>query len=394
MNGAQARAIVQDILDPLPVDRFLAELGRGTLNVAGGAQHRRACIFGSDPGQLVLAAHATHAEKLDCHAVTPRGSPPTPRPMPSDEAFRRLIGEYHDRDYTVRIPDVVPLSADLQQFARALEYLLGQPVTASVFWSKREARAKVHYDNNDILVIQLVGGKRWYVSSDPPLLHNPWDTSVPAAIAPDRHEVFEMRPGDLLYVPRGTSHSVESLTESLHLSILFTPLTMRAAIIAALDHLSDLDPVFRETPAGLCAGGHDAVAPDIPQRMKDLVGRLLDRCDSAGFLNAALQRRFSRFVGELPRPEPLDGAAALDHSTVLEHGPVAICHLLETPAHIDFSHPGGHILLHPGTAPALRFIAETPYFRVQEIPGLTDDVRVALAERLVASGFLRPSDRV
>ena len=37
----------------------------------------------------------------------------------------------------------------------------------------------------------------------------------------------------------------------------------------------------------------------------------------------------------------------------------------------------------------MRFIAETPRFRVGDIPGLADEVRVALVERLVASGFLR-----
>ena len=43
---------------------------------------------------------------------------------------------------------------------------------------------------------------------------------------------------------------MESTTDSLHLAILFVPLTLRDAIIAAVDRLSDSDRAFRETAVG------------------------------------------------------------------------------------------------------------------------------------------------
>ena len=389
MNRAEARAIVQAVLDPLPLDQFLAALGKGVQSVPGGADHVRAAMFGPDPAATVLAGHASHAGNLDCHAVTPQGDAPVPEPCASPEAFRALIGAYHARDYSVRVPDVVPLAPSLERFARALELILGAPVDASLFWSRREARAKVHYDNNDVIAIQLVGRKRWYTSTEPPLLHNPWDTSVLPALPPDRRQVVEMGPGDLLYVPRGTTHSVDSLEESLHLSILVTPLTMRAAIIAALDHLSDLDRDLRETPGDLAAANHGGVAADLPARMGAAVERLLAQVRAPGFADAAMQRRFSRFVGGLPQLPAEAGAAPIGPATMMEHGPIAIGHLIVTPQRIDFAQPGGHIQLHPGAEPAMRFIAETPRFRVGDIPGLANEVRVALVERLAASGFLR-----
>jgi len=43
-----------------------------------------------------------------------------------------------------------------------------------------------------------------------------------------------------------------------------------------------------------------------------------------------------------------------------------------------------------GDEPELRFIAATDQFRVGEIPGeSSDDVRIALVSRLVASGLLQ-----
>ncbi len=381
--------MVQAVLDPLPIEQFLGALGAGVLSVPGGARHVRAAMFGPDPRAAVLAAFATHAGHLDCHAVTPQGDAPGPRLCASPEEFQALIGAYHARDYSVRVPDVMPLSPVLERFARALEFLLGAPVTASMFWSRREARAKIHYDNNDVIAIQLVGRKRWYTSTEPPLLHNPWETSVLPALPPDRQQIVEMGPGDLLYVPRGTTHSVDSLEESLHLSILVTPLTMRAAIIAALDHLSDLDRDLRETPGDLAAANHGGVAADLPGRMGAAVEQLLAQVRSPGFVDAAMQRRFSRFVGELPQLPAVARAAPIRPATMMEHGPLAIGHLIVTAQKIDFAQPGGHIQLHPGAEPAMRFIADTPRFRVGDIPGLADEVRVALVERLAASGFLR-----
>lgn len=388
MNRAEAQAIVQAVLDPLPLEAFLDALGKGALSVPGGPEHARAALFGPDPAATVLAAHATHAGNLDCHAVTPQGDAPTPKPCATADEFQSLIAAYHARDYSVRVPDVVPLSPPLERFARALEFLLGAPVSASLFWSRREARAKIHYDNNDVIAVQLVGRKRWYVSAEPPLLHNPWDTSAMPALHPDRQLTVEMGPGDLLYVPRGATHSVDSLEESLHLSILVTPLTVRAAVLAALDHLSDLDRGLRETPGALAAGNHAAVGGEAISQIGAAVERLLAELRAPGFVDAAMQRRFSRFVGELPAL-PIEPAARIGPETVMEHGPTAIGHLLPLPDKLDFALPGGHVQLHLGAEPAMRFILETTRFRVADIPGLTDDVRVALVQRLAAGGFLR-----
>ena len=51
------------------------------------------------------------------------------------EADRAL----HERGYTVRIPDVVGLTPQLQRFVRPLETVLRQPVKGSVFWGAAEA---------------------------------------------------------------------------------------------------------------------------------------------------------------------------------------------------------------------------------------------------------------
>lgn len=392
----QARAIVQAVLDPLPLTDFMAAVEASrALDVPGGADHPRAMLFGEDPVRTVLDAHATHSATLDSHGLAPTGPKPDAVRCGDPADFSALIERFHRNGYTVRVPDVVPLSPPLQAFARALEALLHQPVTASLFWSVDRARAVVHYDENDIIAVQLSGRKRWWISTEPAGLDNGWMQPGLGETKLGAHRVVEVGPGDLLYIARGTPHTVESLSDSLHLSILFTPLTVREAVIAALDHLANTTRPLRQTALAMSAGpmsGDETAA--LETRIVDAVALLLDRCRSDEFITAALQKRAARMVGALPALEASATATAtraVTPATIVGHAPYAISSMLAFPGWIDWAQPGGHIHVHRGVEEGLRFIAETPSFRVGDIPGegVSDGVRVALAERFLTSGFLR-----
>ncbi|HET9640473.1 MAG TPA: cupin domain-containing protein [Allosphingosinicella sp.] len=382
----EAEVILREILDPLPLETFYDALGRATLDAHGGPGHPRAALFGDDPVRTILGAFATHAARLDCHGVRPSGPPPGPGETEGPDSFLELVRAYHERDYTVRVPDVVELSPPLQRFARALELVLQQPVDSSLFWSKAGAGAIVHYDNRDNLVVQLSGRKRWYVSTDPPGLQNNWkhvDEPLPEL---QRHRAVDLEPGDLLYIPRGTPHTVEGDTESLHLAILFVPITLRDALIAAVDLLSDLDRSYRETlVAKVDSGKLETLSP----RVASGLDRLLGQCRSGAFVSAAMNHRSSRIVGDLPALAKPQAVPTLTAGSRVRHAPLAICHLRQANGRIDFALPGGHIAIHPGVEEELRFIERVSEFRIGDMPGSAAmEVRLALVGRLVAEGFL------
>ena len=188
----------------------------------------------------------------------------------------------------------------LDALARALEMLLHQPVTASAFWSQGGLRAPVHYDDHDLIVVQLRGTKRWYVSSRPSELNNTWKSIPEGAPELGPHHTVDVRPGDLMYFPRGTLHSVDGEAESLHLSIGFTPLTVRDAVIAALDQLSDLDRGWRMTfggPLALLLRGPGLERFNAPT--VEAAANLAVACKTPGFLASALQARSSRAFAAL-----------------------------------------------------------------------------------------------
>jgi mannose-6-phosphate isomerase-like protein (cupin superfamily) len=385
MTPAEARSILEEAFSPLPVAAFLDAMGRTLLEVKGGPTHPRCQLLGADPRHTLLSAFRTHASQLGCHSVAPTQPPPAVGPVGDPSAFLRLIQRFHERDYTVTIGDVVALSPPLQRFTRALEALLHQPVSASVFWSKAGAKARVHYDNRENIVVQLSGRKRWFISTDPPTLSNNWKHVGEGPLSLERHKVVDASPGDLLFVPRGTPHTVESTTESLHLAILFTPLTLRDAVIAAIDHLSDLDRTFRET---LLTSVDDPALPTLPNKVTEGVARLLVHCRSAEFVASAMGLRSARMIDDLP-PLPKPAAPVpLTLQSRVTHAPLAIAHLVHLGSLLDFSHPGARIGIHAGAEPALRYILDNTSFQVSEIPGLSDDVRLALVNRLLSSGFL------
>lgn len=385
-----ARRTLEQFLSPLTTDALLDQtLNGGFRKVDGDASAARVRLLGSDPF-AVLGSAFELAPKLTFHSANPLGPPPSLVGIADAAGFRRRIEQFHALNYSVRFPELRPLSPDLHLLARAFEVLLHQPVTCSAFWSRGGMRAPVHHDDHDLIVVQLRGDKRWYLSKKPSELPNTWP-SIPGD-APDLgpHATIDMRPGDLLYLPRGTYHSVDSDTESLHLAIGFTPLTVREALVAAIDHLSDLDQALRLTVGGRLAFQLRGVAFErLGAPVLDGAARLLAACRTPGFLVAAMQRRSARTVAMLAPLPTAPAPGTIDLDTVLVQRSTAFCHLTANADKIDFSYPGGHVYIHLGASDSVAYIAQTTRFRVRDIPGAVgDDVRLSLASKFLEVGFL------
>jgi hypothetical protein len=382
----QAEALLAETFAPLSTDEFFGAIGKTCLESKDSLEHPRRHLFGNDPKQSILDAFATHATTLDCHATAPTGPPPALRPASSPNDFHELIKSFHQRGYTVRIPDVVPLAPKLQLFVRALESMLRQPVKASVFWSAAGAQAIVHYDRPHNLIVQLEGRKRWYISTEPAGLQNQWAQIGEPPPNLQNHRVLDVEPGDLIYIPGGTPHTVESTTESLHLAIVFPPVTIREAIIAAVDFLSDNDRSFRETAAGRV---QDIDFDELSIRVLDGLNRLLSHCRSEAFLRAAMDLRSARMTGDLPALDKPSAPIAVTRDTRVRQSPLAISELRHAFTSLEFSQPGERIGIHAGVETELRFITATDSFLVSDIPGASgEDVKIALVKRLIETGFL------
>lgn len=385
-----AQLTVGKFLAPVTVADFLGRiLTGGVSKIGGGDATGRTGLLGPDPAAALLGASQL-APKLTFHSANASGPPPSLAAIADAADFRRRIEQFHARNYSVRFPELRFLWKPLDTLARAFEALLHQPVTTSAFWSRGGMQAPVHHDDHDIIVIQLRGTKRWYVASGPSELPNTWANFPGRPPELGAHEVIDLHPGDVLYLPRGTAHTVDSDVESMHLSVGFTPLTVRQTLIAAIDHLSDFDRRWRKSLGGDLASqlqGTGMERLELPA--VEAGAQLLAALRTPGFLAAALKRRSSRVIGSLaalPQPPALP---ELNLDTVLVQPPHAFCYLTANPETIDFSYPGGHLYIHRGAEECVVYIANTRRFKVREIAGnVGDDIRLALAAQFVKIGFL------
>jgi mannose-6-phosphate isomerase-like protein (cupin superfamily) len=390
---SEAQKIVADVLGPYPMTEFFDQVfGRKPLALLNQPETRRELMLGDAPKTAILNSYAKYAASLTCHIDKPVVPPPTPHAVPDAAAFAELIAKYHQTGYTVRIPEVTDISPQLSRFTRALEFIVQNPVGVVIFWSETGARAPVHHDEVDVIVIQLQGSKRWFISDEPPTLSNNWTGLGEQPPALGRHRVIDVSAGDLLYVPRGTAHTVESTGESIHLSIGFVPVTVREAIAAALDFLSDLDKPLRLNLGQLeqpVASSNGAV---MPQQIRHGIEKLRNICQSEQFLQDALNFRTAKMIQKLPKLTT-NRAVATSANQQVRHHPLAIAQLMATPHILDFRQPGKQSLIHLGVERSVRFIINTSQFSIRDIPGdIGDDVRLALVNKMLADGYLQLLD--
>lgn len=119
-----------------------------------------------------------------------------------------------------------------------------------------------HFDQNINFVLQIHGTKKWWIAPnhsvdnpmtrhtmglDPdPELMSYLDAPM-ATEMPKDARAFELKPGSLLFVPRGAWHSTEAEGDALSLNFTFTAPTWIDLFTAALRGRLALSPEWRET---------------------------------------------------------------------------------------------------------------------------------------------------
>ncbi|NVJ61924.1 MAG: cupin-like domain-containing protein [Gammaproteobacteria bacterium] len=86
-----------------------------------------------------------------------------------------------------------------------------------------------HYDPYETIIVQVSGEKRWYLASDDwqrgiglghdrMLEYQEWAKCDKSKVpTPEKYQTFDLKPGSVLFIPYGHWHTVENLTESVHL---------------------------------------------------------------------------------------------------------------------------------------------------------------------------------
>jgi hypothetical protein len=308
---------------------------------------------------------------------------------------------------TVVLQGLHRLWPPLIEFADQLAADLGHPTQVNAYITPPQSTGfSAHYDVHDVFVLQVAGEKHWRIHEPvlvDPLRMQPWNdraAAVAAAAAGEPVVDAVLRPGDVLYLPRGYLHAATALGEiSAHLTIGVHSVTRWAAAESALDLVRVLaadDPELRRSlPLGLDLADPGALADDAPAVLAALK-TWLDRIDPAELTDRLRERTWAQV-----RPEPVAplaqsaAAAGLGPGTLLRLRRRLRCALRDAPEgrvtliagrrHHDF--PGS-------TRTALAELLTAGELKLGDLPGLEPADQLALARRLVTESIAVVPDAV
>ncbi len=174
---------LSELLSPVSVERWRADhLGQRPL-VARGRVARFGALADIDPRRLIDGAPPAHLD-----------------------AIRGGIGQPYEAataDSSIRIKRAQLLDEGVRDFMLGLYAELDEELNVNAYLSPSAEAAGLapHHDGYDVFVLQLSGSKHWHIF--------------------DLDDRFELRAGDVLYLPAGLRHSAQNqrAAPSFHLTV-------------------------------------------------------------------------------------------------------------------------------------------------------------------------------
>jgi cupin superfamily protein len=293
----------------------------------------------------------------------------------------RVLAEW-ERGATIVLQGLHLGRPELAAFCRSLERTLGHPTQVNAYYTPRAAQGlPVHHDTHDVFVLQVAGEKRWLVYE--PALELPLKSQKYSAElggpGPPVHDLV-LRPGDMLYLPRGWLHeALTSECDSLHLTVGVNVVTWLDAFRAALEDCGD-ELGFRQS-----------IQHGDPAELIDVLRGRLRREDVERRAAEKLTRtRRPIREGQLAQLRALD---ELDLDTELERRATVLTGLVERNGSVLLAFEGKELAFPEHTGEEIRGVLELDEpFTAADLPGsLDEDGRLVLVRRLVREGLLRIS---
>ncbi len=177
--------------------------------------------------------------------------------------------------YSVIITHIEPLIAPLAALCADIKSRLREDVYAGlIVTSGKDGAFKIHYDFEDLIIVQAEGTKRWQIYG--PAVSNPV-RGMPRPTPPDGPPMFDevLQTGDILFVPAGNWHHCEAGPgRSVHFSVFMLPPSGWHGVKRIISPLI-AEEMFR-TPLTRLAGPSElaALEADIKNRVIEKINQL------------------------------------------------------------------------------------------------------------------------
>ena len=274
------------LLAPMTVEEFLAEYrGRKPLHIKGAADKFADVMSWDSLSELINQTSIWSSNSLqlvmDGDRVSPADycAPSTGRDggkimMPDTDRVRQWL----QRGASLLLNDIDQLTSGLKSASTALESGLGGKVQCNLYCSwKAHPGFGSHYDTHEVFAAHIAGEKVWRIYECPTpdvIRHAQFLIEDDAFHNRNKGKLTDevtLKPGDLLYIPRGWYHDALAKSEAtIHIAMGLTcPIGLD--LIGMLFDRAVQDPLFRAAVPQVIAG---ADASDLQDHLGTLGERL------------------------------------------------------------------------------------------------------------------------
>ncbi|BBK33598.1 cupin superfamily protein [Stella humosa] len=296
---------LEGLLAPAGAERFFADtFGRHIAHLPGQPERaadvmglaelnrllNQTTVWTQRTLQLVLDGKGILADEY-CRPTPDTAGTDALRPVPS------LVTGWIRRGATLVLNNISEMNDGLAEIAGALRAATGAAVQANLYFSRRGRQAfNPHFDTHEVFALHCHGEKRWRIFEN--RADAPTQRTVAAAQATGRkdapgavREEVVLRPGDLLYLPRGQFHDALASSEAtIHVTFAVS-LPTGADLLRFLADEGVLDGALRQ----------DLAPGRTRKRMTEaadpVAARLAEMARDPGFLSA-----FARHLGAQSPP--------------------------------------------------------------------------------------------
>jgi ribosomal protein L16 Arg81 hydroxylase len=284
---------------------------------------------------------------------------------------------------------VVP---ELTAFCRGMEAEFSAPFQTNVYLTPPGAKGfKPHYDTHDVFVMQVTGRKNWTIYGTPvelPLSSEDFDASTHERGDPTLE--FELKAGDVAYIPRGVVHDARSGPDvSLHitagvLSYTWLDLLLESVAEAGLNHAE----LRKALPPGFAREEFDLA------RARAVFRKLWNELTENSNFDAILGRFRDEFMSMCPPPlrgqmGQMASLARLNLQSPVGARPGAISRVTTEGESTVIDCHGRTIKFPLHAGEAVRFALGRGNFTVGDLPGDLDDAgKLTLIRRLIREGLV------
>jgi bifunctional lysine-specific demethylase and histidyl-hydroxylase NO66 len=390
-SGANVEFSLAWLLQPLLVETFLDEIwGATSYHVKRGcADYFDGLLPGPSVIDLLLESFRRDPSAVRFVRGCEKHGSDAYRLADGSLDLIRVRSDFAD-GYTVVLDGVEQYVRAIASLSHSIEVELNFATKVNAYITPPGSQGFVaHYDEHDVLILQIQGSKIWHFYSGPDVPPHEMCRREPVDQAglPLPTDV-RLEVGDVLYVPRGRVHAAEATLEpSVHLTVGIHAPTLLALVTRALYSLSFRDDRVHTQLPPRHLDDADARA-SVSALMRDIVKVLEEPsviAEGLGTLEEELVKRgrcppvgqgISQTVG-------LDGETLVVkyqplYSRVTANADVVALHYAQLVINAGADHKAAMVFLSKRTEP----------FRVRDLPGLTPPQQMQLARTLVTSGFL------